>query len=188
MCLCLEFEPEACPKWKVLSEILRVEIPNDIRRQIHRKAHSTTDPIKVLILCNDSRTCYQLSQILTQGPERHLYFTAMKNDVALPKISELYKNIQNADDVIDIQSVAKAKEVPVIAVPIKTPVKESAVPRKGGFLRDRIAKRKELEEAAEFGNGDEDGAGEEAPKDGLAQLGKEECFGNKEHRYYKVWF
>lgn len=92
----VEFEPEPCPKWKVLSEILRVEIPADIRRSVAHNPNALNDPIKVLILCHDSRTCYQLNQYLCQGPERFLLFTAMKNDVPISKISPAYRTVQPA--------------------------------------------------------------------------------------------
>lgn len=45
-----EFEPELCPKWKALSEILRLEIPNDIKRSIDRRPNILNEPIKVFII------------------------------------------------------------------------------------------------------------------------------------------
>lgn len=92
-----EFEPEKCPKWETLSEILRVEIPNDVKTAIEAGRRSANKPIVVLILCQDSRTCYQLNQYLTQGAEKYLLFTAMKNDVPLKKLSEAYKNVRESD-------------------------------------------------------------------------------------------
>lgn len=92
-----EFEPELCPKWETLSEILRVEIPTSIIESIEHKPHVLDQPIKVLVLCQDSRTCHQLNQYLTQGGERYMLFTAMKNDVTIGKISERYKTIREAD-------------------------------------------------------------------------------------------
>lgn len=93
----IEFEPENCPKWDTLSEILRVEIPNDARAAIESGRRKATKPIIVLILCQDSRTCYQLNQYLTQGAEKYLLFTAMKNDVPIKKLSEAYKNVKESD-------------------------------------------------------------------------------------------
>lgn len=93
----LEFEPENCPKWATLSEILCVEIPSDVKSAIEAKRRSADKPIVVLILCQDSRTCYQLNQYLTQGPEKYLLFTAMKNDVPIKKLSEAYKNVKESD-------------------------------------------------------------------------------------------
>lgn len=93
----LEFEPENCPKWATLSEILCVEIPNDVKAAIDAKRRSADKPIVVLILCQDSRTCYQLNQYLTQGAEKYLLFTAMKNDVPIKKLSEAYKNVKESD-------------------------------------------------------------------------------------------
>lgn len=92
-----EFEPENCPKWEVLSEILRVEVPNDIKKCAAVNPKMAQPPIVVLILCQDSRTCYQLNQFLTQGAEKYLLFTAMKNDVSIKKFSTEYQKIKDAD-------------------------------------------------------------------------------------------
>lgn len=92
-----EFEPELCPKWETLSEILRNEIPSQIIASIVHKPHVLDQPIKVLVLCQDSRTCHQLNQYLTQGGERYLLFTAMKNDVTIGSVSEQYQMIREAD-------------------------------------------------------------------------------------------
>lgn len=86
-----EFCPELCPKWRVLSEILRVEIPNDVKRSKEK----SNDTVKVLILCQDSRTCHQLNQYLTEGGERFLLFMAMRNEIPVNKLADSYKNIQN---------------------------------------------------------------------------------------------
>ena len=59
--------------------------------------------MKILILCNDARTCYQLNQYLVQGEERCLFFSAMKNDIPVQKLSEKYKNIQRSGVIKDMQ-------------------------------------------------------------------------------------
>lgn len=81
----------------MLSEILRVEIPCDAKKAIESGRRSSNKPIVVLILCQDSRTCYQLNQYLTQGAERYLLFTAMKNDVPIKKLADSYKNVKESD-------------------------------------------------------------------------------------------
>lgn len=82
-----EFEPELPAKWKALSEILRVEIPADLKQTSaklkQQKKPVNETPIKVLILCTDNRTCYQLNQFLTQGGERYLFYMAIKNDIKI---------------------------------------------------------------------------------------------------------
>ena len=97
-----EFDPEPCPKWKALSEILKVEIPTDIKTVIKDKSQDfdKNDPIKILILCNDARTCYQLNQYLTQGHERTLFFAAMKNDITVQKLSTKYKSINGGSGIV----------------------------------------------------------------------------------------
>lgn len=89
-----EFDPEPSPKWKALLEILTVEVPADIKRSVDYNPNALSNPIKVLVLCQDSRTCYQLNQYLTQGYERFFLWTAMKNDLPIPKISERFTKIQ----------------------------------------------------------------------------------------------
>lgn len=76
---------------------MRVEIPNDAKAAIDSGRRSADKPIIVLILCQDSRTCYQLNQYLTQGSEKYLLFTAMKNDIPIKKLSDAYKNIRGSD-------------------------------------------------------------------------------------------
>lgn len=85
-----EFDPEHCPKWKFLSEILKVEIPADMKRT----KPNSYDPPKVLILCQDSRTCYQLKQYLTQSGERYLLYTAMREQIPVGKLSKVFDKIQ----------------------------------------------------------------------------------------------
>lgn len=80
-----EFEPEPCPKWQPLSELLRQDIPGDMRR---RRGAAHLEAPKVLILCQDSRTCYQLKQYLTQGGARFLLQQAMQHEVPVGKLSE----------------------------------------------------------------------------------------------------
>uniref|UniRef100_A0A336MFC1 DNA repair endonuclease XPF n=1 Tax=Culicoides sonorensis TaxID=179676 RepID=A0A336MFC1_CULSO len=107
-----EFDPESCPKWKSLFEVLRLEIPNDIKETVKNAKKEnkkiSTEPVKVLILCQDARTCYQLNQVLTQGPEKYLFYSAMKNDIALPKLSSNYlkmKSLERDRTKVQIESV-----------------------------------------------------------------------------------
>lgn len=53
-----EFNPELCPKWLSLIQILKVEIPQNIL-----KSNYTNN--KILILCSDRKTCYQLNEVMT---------------------------------------------------------------------------------------------------------------------------
>ncbi|CAO1410792.1 unnamed protein product [Diamesa serratosioi] len=104
-----EFDPEPCPKWKALSEILKVEIPTDIKTVIKDKSQDFDKnvPIKILILCNDARTCYQLNQYLTQGHERTLFFAAMKNDITVQKLSDKYKSINGGSGIVKDSVIVK---------------------------------------------------------------------------------
>ncbi|EDW86329.1 uncharacterized protein Dwil_GK17500 [Drosophila willistoni] len=82
-----EFEPEPCAKWKPLTELLTQDIPGDMRRT--HGANHMVQP-KVLILCQDARTCFQLKQYLTQGGPRFLLQQALRHEVPVGKMSDKY--------------------------------------------------------------------------------------------------
>lgn len=86
-----EFEPEPCPKWNFLNEILKTEIPSDMK-----KKNSNLSP-KVLILCQDSRTCFQLRQVLTGGEHKFLLYKAMQNNIPIGKLSKSFQKVQNVN-------------------------------------------------------------------------------------------
>lgn len=109
-----EFEPEPCAKWKALSEVLRVEIPGDIKETI-KKAHKekkpvSKEPVSVLILCSDARTCYQLNQFLTQGAECYLFYAAMTHNVTIGKLSQSFRRLDKPRTTVDIQRPATSFE------------------------------------------------------------------------------
>lgn len=56
-----EFKPELCPKWNALIEILKVEIPAEIETI---SDSDESEVPKVLILCQDSKTCFQINQVI----------------------------------------------------------------------------------------------------------------------------
>ncbi|XP_053658492.1 DNA repair endonuclease XPF [Anopheles marshallii] len=202
-----EFEPELCPKWKALSDVLRVDIPNDIK-EIARKMRKQEErqkfmqqQVKILILCQDSRACYQLNQFLTQGPERYLFFQAMKNDISVTKLAEQFKHISTETD----GAAFRIQEFEPVARPKPTTANVSGVQKqssskepesgKGGFLRERIAKkrreaaeeeearkRKEIEEeeAKERGEGDESGVKKSDMERDLAAVRTDE----QDHQQY----
>lgn len=137
----------------------------------------------MLILCQDSRTCYQLNQYLTQGAEKYLLFTAMKNDVPIKKLSDAYKNVKESDiKSIRLHGSQLKNETIRVAPTTSTKQKKtsedanqtldktvSSDTGKTGFLRDRLAKRKEAE-LNEFG--EEDDANK--PVNELDELGAED--------------
>lgn len=96
-----EFEPEPCPKWQPLSELLTQDIPIDMRR---RRGAGHVEPPKVLILCQDARTCYQLKQYLTQGGGRFLLQQAMRHEVPLGKLSERFSRDSQASAMAESES------------------------------------------------------------------------------------
>uniref|UniRef100_A0AAG5CVB2 DNA repair endonuclease XPF n=1 Tax=Anopheles atroparvus TaxID=41427 RepID=A0AAG5CVB2_ANOAO len=153
-----EFEPELCPKWKALSDVLRVDIPNEIKetaKKIRKKEERQKflqQQVKILILCQDPRACYQLNQFLTQGPQRYLFYQALKNDLSVAKLSDDFKHIPSEVDVAGfrIQEFVPVAKAPAKAAPMGPPPAVSAKPEeaagsskaKGCFLRERIAKKR----------------------------------------------
>lgn len=109
-----EFDPEIPPKWKAVSEILRVEIPSLIKKSItdDKLELDGEKSIRILILCYDSKTCHQLNQYLTQGVEKTLFYTAMRNDVTVQKLSSNYKKTGNIGMVNDAVKVNQVKLYP----------------------------------------------------------------------------
>lgn len=117
-----EFDPEEPPKWKAVSEILRVEIPAHIKTMIadEKCEFDKEKPIRILVLCYDAKTCHQLNQYLTQGLEKTLFFTAMRNDVTVQKLSTKYKKIHdggsgNVNGAVTVNKVQLYPDKPTIA-------------------------------------------------------------------------
>ncbi|KAI4455160.1 dna repair endonuclease xpf [Holotrichia oblita] len=82
-----ELSPEFCPKWNVLLEILKVEIPADVKE-------AKTTENKVLVLCQDKKSCYQLKQFLMRGPRYYLFLTALKNGVKFNAIDKQFQHCE----------------------------------------------------------------------------------------------
>lgn len=124
-----EFDPEPCPKWKSLSEILRVEIPADIKNMIkdQRFEFNREKPIRILVLCNDARTCYQLNQYLTQGSERTLFWTAIKSELNVQKLSDKYKFMQGSGSGV-VKDAVTVKKVDLKPETKPLPQKSEKIP------------------------------------------------------------
>ncbi|XP_063621572.1 DNA repair endonuclease XPF isoform X1 [Cydia splendana] len=84
-----EFDPEHLPKWKVLSDLLLEEIPEEVKKKNKGSLNST----KILILCQDSRTCSQLNNFLTMGANKYLFYTAFRRDLNITTLASKYKDI-----------------------------------------------------------------------------------------------
>lgn len=115
-----EFDPEEPPKWKAVSEILRVEIPAHIKKMIadEKCEFNKEKPIRILVLCYDAKSCHQLNQYLTQGLEKTLFYTAMRNDVTVQKLSTKYKKIHgggsgNVNEAVHVNKVKLYTDKPV---------------------------------------------------------------------------
>ncbi|CAG4971833.1 unnamed protein product [Parnassius apollo] len=87
-----EFDPEFCPKWKYLSELLLEEIPQEVKKKGNGAVHST----KVLILCQDNKTCSQLNSYLIMGANKYLFYTAFRRDLTINAVSSKYKTLKKS--------------------------------------------------------------------------------------------
>ncbi|XP_055541301.1 DNA repair endonuclease XPF [Wyeomyia smithii] len=146
-----EFEPEFCPKWKALSDVLRQDIPANIKdaakkiRNPEERRKYLQQQVKVLVLCQDARTCYQLNQYLTQGPERYLLYTAMKNDVSVSKLSQRYSDIDKCSDENPFKIQQIESNIKSVLTKEKTNnigVETNVSNLSAGFLKERIARRR----------------------------------------------
>lgn len=135
---------------------MRVEIPANIKKIIAdgKCEFDKEKPIRILVLCYDAKTCHQLNQYLTQGSERALFWTSMKNDVTIQKLSSRYKHIHSggSGNVNDAVTINKVKLYPDKNVSEKE-VKEIKVDLK---INDKNRKRKALDEQSEQSNVNED--------------------------------
>lgn len=86
-----EFDPEPSPKWKCLSDLLVEEIPEEVKKKKDGGLHNT----KILILCQDNKTCSQLNHFLTMGPNKYLFYTAFRRDLTINTISSKFKKYKN---------------------------------------------------------------------------------------------
>ncbi|XP_053694518.1 DNA repair endonuclease XPF [Sabethes cyaneus] len=177
-----EFEPEFCPKWKVLSDVLRQDIPADIKdtaKKIRKQDERTKylrQQVKVLILCQDARTCYQLYQYLIQGPEKYLFYTAMKNDVVVSKLSQSYSHISHRTE----ENPFKIEQIESHVKPVQTEAKRESFTAKAdsskqnvGFLNERIARRR-VEAAKKAAEEDEMQRREQDDEQGSTKLSEME--------------
>ncbi|CAG9768302.1 unnamed protein product [Ceutorhynchus assimilis] len=88
-----EFNPEFCPKWEALLEILKVEVPAEIKKS------KSTENTTVLILCSDQRTCHQINELLTSGSHLYLFFLALKKKIPFKTLSSRFKNYEKLPEV-----------------------------------------------------------------------------------------
>ncbi|XP_059046563.1 DNA repair endonuclease XPF isoform X2 [Achroia grisella] len=85
-----EFDPEFTPKWKCLSDLLLEEIPEEVKKKEGGSINNT----KILILCQDNRTCSQLNHYLTMDPTKYLFYMAFRRDLTINTVAAKYKKIQ----------------------------------------------------------------------------------------------
>ncbi|XP_049868551.1 DNA repair endonuclease XPF [Pectinophora gossypiella] len=103
------FEPEPCPKWKCLSDLLLDEIPKEVRTT----QNSSLNKTKILILCQDNKTCSQLNHYLTMGANKYLFYTAFRRDITINKLSSKFTGFKNqlpTDKVVKKEKTKNSKQ------------------------------------------------------------------------------
>lgn len=138
-----EFDPEWAPKWKALTELLRVEIPSDLKRR-----GGTTGGVGVLILCNDARTCTQLNQYLTMGAEKYLFYEALRHEIKLNKIGADFQKMTATSEFGHYQINQKKGKEAARATTTKTTSGRQGTSRLNRKRRSNISKA----ELNEFGD------------------------------------
>lgn len=93
-----EFDPEPCPKWKCLSDLLLQEIPEEVK-----KKGNDINNTKILILCQDGRTCSQLNNYLTMGASKYLFYTAFRRDITINAVASKYKQLKKTMRTSDVK-------------------------------------------------------------------------------------
>ncbi|KAF5287071.1 hypothetical protein FQA39_LY16056 [Lamprigera yunnana] len=92
-----ELNPEFCPKWNSLREILEVEIPAEIKKM----KNSTNNT--VLILCQHNRTCCTLNHFLQYGGKHYLFMKAHKHGVPFKSLSASFNSFQQLCEYKEVQ-------------------------------------------------------------------------------------
>lgn len=101
-----EFDPEHCPKWKCLSDLLSKEIPEEVKKKDGANLNNT----KILVLCQDNRTCSQLNNFLTMGPHKYLFYMAFRRYLTINSVSSKYTNLKKPKTEDTNDKDAKRKE------------------------------------------------------------------------------
>ncbi|CAH2244781.1 jg25658, partial [Pararge aegeria aegeria] len=83
------FDPEPSPKWKCLCDLLIDEIPEEVKKARNGSLNNT----KILILCNDNKSCSQLNHLLTMGENKYLFYTALRRDLTINSVAWKYKKL-----------------------------------------------------------------------------------------------
>lgn len=86
-----EFDPEPCPKWDILNNLLTQEIPEEVKQKKDGSLKNT----KILILCQDTKTCSQLNHYLTMGAHKYLFYNAFRKELTVNKVSKKYTSLTN---------------------------------------------------------------------------------------------
>lgn len=65
------------------------EIPEEVKQKKNGSLKNT----KILILCQDMKTCSQLNHYLTMGAHKYLFYNAFSKELIVNKVSKKYKSL-----------------------------------------------------------------------------------------------
>lgn len=79
------------------------EIPEEVKQKKDGSLKNT----KILILCQDIKTCSQLNHYLTMGAHKYLFYNAFRKELTVNKVSKKYKSLTNT---VPVQTDAKKEK------------------------------------------------------------------------------
>jgi hypothetical protein len=88
---------------------------DEIPEEVKKKQDGSLKNTKILILCQDNKSCFQLNHYLTMGPSKYLIYTAFKNELAISSVAKKYKRLQamipkDSNTKMDDKSNVKTKD------------------------------------------------------------------------------
>lgn len=108
------------------------EIPEEVKQKKNGSLKNT----KILILCQDMKTCSQLNHYLTIGAHKYLFYNAFRKELTINKVSKKYTSLSNT-------------------VPIETEAKKEIV-KKTKKDQETTSKKEEIEKVNEMDNEEDD--------------------------------
>lgn len=79
------------------------EIPEEVKQKKNGSLKNT----KILILCQDMKTCSQLNHYLTIGAHKYLFYNAFRKELTINKVSKKYTSLSNT---VPVETEAKKEK------------------------------------------------------------------------------
>lgn len=79
------------------------EIPEEVKQKKDGSLKNT----KILVLCQDIKTCSQLNHYLTMGAHKYLFYNAFRKELTVNKVSKKYTSLSNT---VPVETDAKKEK------------------------------------------------------------------------------